>query len=55
MPVAARYKALAALEPQATQRNSLDRLQTGKHKLAPALLIQASTTNSIRLACYLSA
>jgi len=43
IPVAARSKAAARLEPEKTQHNSLDRLQTRKYKSNTLLLMSAAT------------
>jgi hypothetical protein len=41
------------LEPEATQHNSLDRLQTRKQKSNTLLFMSAATLKPIRLECYL--
>ena len=46
--------AAATLEPETTQHNSLDGLQTRKQKSNTLLFMSAATLKPIRLECYLS-
>jgi hypothetical protein len=46
-------KDAATLEPQTTQHNNLDRLQTKKQKSKTLVFTSAATLKPIRLECYL--
>jgi len=43
----------ATLEPETTQHNSQDRIQTRKLKSETLLIMSAATLKAIRLECYL--